>query len=258
MRRRIVIALALAAATLSLAALASGDVRRVGDIQVAFSGSIAPTALPRERPVPVTVSVSGRISTTDGSHPPALRRLELRLNRSGRIDNVGLPRCRAAQLQSTSSDEALSRCRGALVGRGQFGAELAEGGAPIPSHGKILAFNGQRRGKPELLLHLYGTTPIQASFVLPLKISRGDGQLGTVLTAELPKLAGGVGSVTQISLQLGREYNHRGTRRGYISASCAAPPGFTVAPFTLAVGNFHFADGTDLKATLSRTCQVKG
>jgi len=258
MRRRFGIAVALAAVALSAASLASGDVSQKGNVRVSFSGGFTPHGLPRERPVPVTISVSGRVSTVDGTHPPPLRRIVLELNRNGHISSAGLPVCRAALLQSTTSKEARTRCPGAAVGQGNFAADLAEAGAPIPSHGKILVFNAQRNGKAALLLHLYGTTPIQATFVLPLTITHRKGELGTVLSANLPTIAGGVGSVTEISLVIGREYTYRGKRRGYISANCAAPPGFSLAPFTLARGNFHFGDGTSLDAVLTRECRVRG
>ncbi|HZO07083.1 MAG TPA: hypothetical protein VFB52_11910, partial [Solirubrobacterales bacterium] len=95
---------------------------------MSFSGGFTPHGLPRERPVPVTISVSGRVSTVDGTHPPPLRRIVLELNRNGHISSVGLPVCRAALLQSTTSKEARTRCPGAAVGQGNFAADLAEAG----------------------------------------------------------------------------------------------------------------------------------
>lgn len=258
MRRRVGIGLALATVALSAAALASAEVRRVGDLQVVFSGGFTPHSLPRERAVPVTVSVSGRISMTDGSHPPPLRWLKLELNRNGRLSTVGLPVCRSSILQSTTDQGALARCQRALVGRGRFAADLGAGGAPIPTAGRILVFNAKRAGKPALLLHLYGTSPIQATFVLPLQIRRQTkGPFGTVLSTELPKLAGGIGSITEIELEIGREYSYLGERRGYLSASCAAPDGFKTAIFPFARGTFRFAGGTDLDTSLSRDCRVR-
>lgn len=258
MNRRVGIGVGLALAALLGAAFANGEVRRVGDLQVAFNGGFSPHSLPRERAVPVTLSVAGRISMTDGSHPPALRWLRLELNRNGRLSTVGLPRCRASALQSTTSKGALARCQQALVGRGSYSAELGGGGSPVPSAGRILVFNTATAGKPALLLHLYGTTPIQASSVLPLRIRHeAKGEFGTVLATRLPKLASGVGSITQIELEIGREYTYRGERRGYLSASCAAPAGFNTAIFPFARGTFRFAGGTDLDTSLTRDCRVR-
>ncbi|HWC08701.1 MAG TPA: hypothetical protein VG458_06590, partial [Solirubrobacterales bacterium] len=106
---------------------------------------------------------------------------------------------------------------------------------------------------------LYWTTPIQASSVLALRIHRqAKGEFGVALTARLPRLAGDVGSITRIELEIGREYSYRGERRGYLSARCAAPDGSTAAPFSFARGTFRLAGGTDLETSLTRICQVRG
>lgn len=259
MSRRAAIAVALIVIAAGGAALAHGETRQSGKLRVSFDGGFTPSSLPRERAVPVTISVAGRISTTDGSHPPPLRRLRLELNRNGRISTAGLPRCRAPLLQSTSGLRARERCPGALVGSGSFTAELSSAPAPIGTRGRILVFNARRQGGPALLLHLHTTTPLEATSVLPLRIRRLDGgQFGTALATRLPKLAGGVGAITSIDLEIGRQYTHRGERRGYISASCAAPAGFTQAIFTFARGSFHFGGGRAIDASLTGGCRVRG
>lgn len=258
MRRRVGIGVALLAITLVGGSLAQGEVRQVGNLRVAFSGDLTPHALPRDRPVPVTASLYGRISTADGSRPSPLRRLQLELNRAGRITTAGLPVCRGSQLQSSTRQRALRECQPALVGKGSFAADLLESAEPIQIRGRILVFNSVRNGRSALLLHLYGTTPVQVTFVLPVAIERRDqGRFGTVMTTEIPRLAGGIGAITEISLEIGREYTYRGERRAYVSASCAAPEGFPVAPYTLARGSFEFADGKQLRATLNRNCRVR-
>jgi hypothetical protein len=259
MPRRLVIPTLLAIAALLGAGVAQGELSQKGNLRISFDGSFSPRSLPRDRPAPVSVSVEGSIETTDGSHPPAVRRIEIALNRNGHLSTVGLPICTSPLLQSTSTQTALEHCRPALVGRGHFGADVKfPSQNPFPAHGTILAFNGKQGGEPALLLHLYGTTPVQATFVLPLKISRnGKGQFGTVLAANIPTLAGGLGSVTDIDLKIGRNYTYRGQPRSYISASCDAPAGFPGAVFPLAKGSFYFADGRMLDTTLSRDCHVR-
>jgi len=258
MRRRVGIAVALAALVLFTTAVADGAMNEKDGLRIAFDADFAPHALPRDRATPVTISLEGRVSTTDGTHPPPLRLFEVELNRNGRLSTVGLPTCRASELQSTSTTAALARCRAAKVGHGSFAADLPTNEAAIPTSGRILAFNTRSRGKPALLLHLYGTVPIQATFVLPIEIRhQAKGPFGTVLATRVPKLAGGVGAITDIKLELGREYSYRGKRRGYLSASCAAPPGFSLAPFTLARGTFHFADDRTLDTSLGGQCRVR-
>ena len=205
------------------------------------------------------LDVKGAIGTTDGTHPPAVRRIEIAINRHGRLSTEGLPTCSGPLLQSTSTETALKRCRPALVGRGRFGANVDFfSPEPVLATGGMLAFYGKSNGSKALLLHLYTTTPVRTTFVLPLTISNRGGELfGTILTAKIPTLAGGLGSVTQIDLKIGRNYTYRGQRRSFISASCPAPEGFSGAPFSLARGSFYFADGKKIETTLSRACRVR-
>jgi hypothetical protein len=259
MPRRLLIPALFAAFALLGVTLAQGEVSQVGNLRISFQGSFSPRALPRDHVAPVTVDIEGAISTTDGSHPPPVRRIEIGLNRNGKLSTVGLPPCSSPTLQSTSSRTAIERCGRSLVGRGRFGAEVQFPSAtPVPATGTLLAFYGKQSGQPALLLHLYTTTPVQATFVLPLRISRvSQGKFGTVLAAKIPTLAGGLGSVTKIDLKLGRDYTFRGRRHSFLSASCAAPNGFPGAVFSLAHGSFFFADGRKLDTTLTRNCRVR-
>ncbi len=248
----------LAIVVLTLATAAQGEVFRNGDLQISLHGRFSPHSLPRDRPAPVTVSFQGKIETTDGSHPPPLRRIEFALNRNGRLSTRGLPTCASPQLQSTTTQGALARCRPALVGRGHFGASVDFPNLNFPAQGTVLAFNGRRHGRPALLLQLYGTTPVRATFVLPLAISHpAEGRYGTVLSADLPTLAGGLGSVTELDLKVGRTYSDEGRRRSFISAACAAPAGFPGAVFSFARGTFYFADERVLRPTLVGNCRVR-
>jgi hypothetical protein len=258
MRTRLSILALLTLVVLLAAAAAQGEIFQEGKLRIHFDGSFSPRALPRDRLSPVTVSIEGSIATTDGSHPPALKRLEIGLNRNGKLTTRGLPACTAAELQSTTSENALDRCRPALVGRGSFRADLASTSEPVPVAGQILAFNGRQKGRPALILHLYGTVPVQATFVLPLAIRhRASGQFGTVLSTHVPVLAGGLGSITDVKLKLGRQYNFKGERLSFLSASCAAPAGFTKAIFPFSRGDFVFAGGTRIQTPVTRDCSVR-
>jgi hypothetical protein len=241
------------------ASLAQAELSQDGNVRISFGGGFTPKSLPRDRVAPVTIDIHGAIGTTDGSHPPAVRRVEIALNRNGRLTTQGLPVCSGPLLQSTSTETALARCRPALVGRGSFGAEVDfSSGNLVTATGTLLAFYGKSRGKPALYLHLYATTPVRTTFVLPLLISRkAEGKFGTVLSGRIPTLAGGLGSVTEVDLTVGRNYTYRGQPRSFISASCPAPAGFPGAVFSLARGSFYFVDGKRIDTTLSRDCRVR-
>lgn len=257
MRHRLAIFLLLVLAC-ALAPTAQGARVRADDVEVHFAADFSPHTLPRSRPAPVTVTVEAGIGTTDGSRPPALRSFELQLNSHGRIDARGLPVCRASSLQSIPTQAALARCGKALVGHGSFRAEVESAESQVPASGRILVFNGRRKGRPMLLLHLYGTVPVRASFVLPLAIHHRSGRnLGTLLAARVPLLASGLGSITSIKMTIGRTFSYRGQRHGYLAAACSAPRFLDSAPFTFARGVFDFVGGFGLHVNEEGFCRVR-
>ena len=257
MRRRLATVALLLLALGALAATAGAEVVGSGVVRITFHAKFSPTSLPRERPAPISVEVDGQISTTDGSQPPPLQTLRLELTSSGRIDAVGLPACRASTLQSTSSELALQRCGPAEVGHGNFQANLQFGAKPILVDGRALVFNGIVGGRPGMFIHIYISRPVKVTLVIPLKISRGSGRFGTVLTTRVPKLAGGVGSITELKLKIGRLFSYQGSRHSYLSAACAAPSGFPGATFTFAKAVFGFPGDRSVSAFVSRSCQVR-
>jgi ActR/RegA family two-component response regulator len=100
-------------------AVATGSPNRkiwcAGNICVADDGGISPNRLPRHGKAPVTARLNAEISTRDGSHPPAFESMDLKVEKNISIDPVGLPTCRAGQLQATSSAAAKQACGEAVV-----------------------------------------------------------------------------------------------------------------------------------------------
>jgi hypothetical protein len=240
-------------------AIAAGQPVRQGDLIIGFDAGFAPHALPRDRVAPVRVDLDGSIATTDGSRPPQLRRISVALNRYGRLTTRGLPSCAPGELESVSSATALERCRGALVGRGRFGANVGFPGQPVvPIEGRVLAFNSSGHGRQSILVHIYASSPVRASVVLDFKVShRRQGKFGTVVSTRIPRIASDLGYVTDISLSLGRRYRVGGRGLSFLSASCAAPSGFPGAVFAFARGSFAFANGQRLTTTVVRDCVVR-
>jgi hypothetical protein len=257
MRRRAAIPVLIALLALSGVAVSRAEVEQSGNLRVHFDADFVPHSLPRQRPAPVAVQIHGSIATTDGSHPPALRWLEVELNRNGHLSARGLPVCSGAQLQSTTTRQALARCAPALIGRGNFQAAVNLGGE-VAASGRILAFNSRRHGHHALLLHFFASVPIRFTLVVPLTIGhQSKGQFGTVLRAQIPRLGGGIASITQIDLSIGRRYSFAGARRSYVSAACSAPAGFSFAGFSFARANLRFESHPPIEALLRRTCQVR-
>lgn len=256
---RLVIAVIFALALLGAAVVAQGEVYQRGNLRVSFDGRLRPHDLPRERLAPVTVSLDGSVGTVDGSRPPQLREITVAMNRAGKLFSTGLPVCRPSQLQQTSSEAALRLCRAALVGHGTFAVNVDSPNVPlIPARGKVLIFNSRVGGEQGMLLHLYGSSPVRAAFVLPFKVQhRSQGEFGTVFSTRIPTLASDLGYVTEIKLKIGRRYRYAGKARSFLSASCAAPAGFPGVTYQLAKTTFAFSDGTRLTSHLTRDCAVR-
>jgi hypothetical protein len=246
--------LPLLALLVPLAATAGAEVVQRDGLRVAFEANLAPSKLPRSGAAPVSVAVGGKISTIDGNDPPQLRRISIAVNRYGRLAPGALPRCRIEQIQPATTEGALEACRRSLVGRGSFSARvLLPDQAPFPSAGEVYAYNGTYEGKPAILAHVYGTQPAPTSYTLPFVIEKTKGTFGTLLSASLPQVTSQWGYVTGLSLEL----RATGAARGYLTASCPAPKGFSGAVFPLARSSFSFAGGLAVQSTLNRHCRVR-
>ncbi len=239
------------------AAPAQAELTEHGDLFVRFDGGIAPNALPREQLAPISVQVEGTVKTLSGERPPALRQIEIEINRGGRLSNRGLPVCGYNQIVAASPRQALAVCGGSLVGEGIYRADTAfPEQDTFPSRGHILAFNAVSKGHDAILAHIYGNEPVPITRIIVFHIRRTGGTFGTVLTGNLPVAVNRYGYVKSISLSLFRRYLYRGRVRSYISAACAAPAGFFSALFPFARTSMTFEDGRTLSSTLTRSCAV--
>jgi hypothetical protein len=244
---------------LAIASAARAELTASGDLVVKFSGDISPNALPRNSRAPVSIDVAGAVRTLSGRRPPTLRRIEIAINRGGRLDARGLPVCHRAQIQPSSTAEARANCGAALVGDGSYDADVAfPEQSAFPSHGRVLAFNAVAGGKRAILAHVYGTEPAPITRTIVFHIRESTGTYGTILTALVPESLNQWGYVTRFSLNLHRNFTYRGQHRSYLSAACEAPAGFPGATFPFAHASMTFADGRTLASTLTRSCRVKG
>jgi hypothetical protein len=241
-KRLVAVVLAAVLVFALVAAMASAELTERGDLFVRFEGGISPTALPRTQLAPITVSVAGAVKTLSGERPPALRKIKIELNRSGKLDARGLPVCRYGQLIAVEPSRALA-----------FPEQ-----ATFPSQGHILAFNGIYHGREVILAHVYGTDPVPITRIIVFYIHRSGGTFGTTITGSLPDAVNHYGYVQGLVLRLHRNYTYRGQRRSYLSAACAAPSGFTAATFPFARASMTFADDRTLSSTLTRSCKVSG
>ena len=248
-----------AIAIVGAAAPAPAELTERGDLFVRFQGGIDPNALPRTQLAPIAVSVAGTVKTLSGKRPPSLRRIRIELNKGGVLDSRGLPFCHYRDLRAVSPRQAIATCGDARVGGGAYRARTAfPEQETFPSSGHILAFNGRLKGHKVILAHIYGGKPVPITRLVVFHIRRGRGTFGTVLTGYLPESLNHYGYVVGIALNLFRTYTWRGRERSYISAACAAPPGFGIAAFPFARASMRFQDGRHLSSVLTRSCRVSG
>ncbi len=255
--------LLLAAAALALCAglPARADVNQDGDLLVAFDSSMSPTSLPRTETAPVAVRVAGDIRSASGNldQLPQLRTIAVAINRQGRLFDRGLPTCQVSRIQPATERVARAKCGGAIVGSGRVRLQARLPNQPsFLVKAKLLVFNGPRRDGSKLIYaQAYARKP-PGAFVLTFRLSRKPGVLGTVMSTTLPRSARRWAYLTHFDMTLRRTYEWGGKQRSYVSASCAASPGFRTALFPLAQATYRFEDGRSLSASASGDCTVRG
>ena len=247
-------ALALISATVAFGNLGHRKEECAGNICIVDNGGIFPSKLPRHGKAPVTARLMGEIKTRDGSHPPAAQTLEIDVDRMIDVDAVGLPVCKASQLQARSSSEAKRACADAIVGSGTAEVEVAfPEQAPFSSTGPLLLFNGGvHGGATTFLLHAYVDVPAPTAIVMKATVTHiHRGRFGLHLATRIPKIAGGAGSATAFELKVGRRFTYKGEKKSLLVAGC--PTGSWVTK-----GHVSFADGTNLGLTHVFTCTPAG
>lgn len=243
---------ALAGLALVMATAASGkwEVVRAGNLVFGDNGGISPVKLPRHGFAPATARIVGKVGTADGTHPPALRHVELDVDKTIRVDADGLPTCRIDQLEARSSTDAKRVCADAIVGSGSTEVEVAfPEQAPFSSSGPLVLFNGGVVGKTTtVLLHAYVDVPAPTAIVVPATIGRiHKGRFGLHIEVKIPRIAGGAGSATRFELKIGRRFTYKGQKRSFLSAGC--PTGSWMAK-----GRAQFDDGTEVGLTHLFSC----
>jgi hypothetical protein len=215
---------------------------RSGNVVFAIKGNASPTRLPRTGLAPVSFHSSGTISTSDGSHPPALEEVVLDVGKAGTIEAGKFPACREDQLTASTTEQAERRCPHAIVGRGTVEVEVEFPEAdPFTAKGPVVVYNGGQKGRESLLfLQTYVDVPTPTALVSRVVTTRehkGPYRLHSV--AKIPLIAGGAGSITSFHLNIGR--------KDYLTANCSN------GHFSAHV-NAKFRDGTTLAGGFIRPC----
>jgi hypothetical protein len=226
----------------------------IGETVLSATASVLPRELPGSRDAPVKVTSVTRVSTKDGSMPPAMESIVFEFDKHGSVQTRGLPFCTMAKLADTTPAQARKRCAGALVGKGTGKARVQlPGQAPVQISSPLSLFNAPPvGGKPALIAHGREALPAPKTLLVPMVIERiSHGRYGYRVKIELPPIAEGFGAATLAEATLGRTFKRGGKQVGYVNARCEGG--------RLQVhGTVRFSNGDFFPSTLSSACHTPG
>ncbi len=254
MRKYLLLTMALAgliAVSVASVATAGGSTEefQIGTLKFKGGGTFTPKKLSKTKQTPIALSVEGKISTTDGSHPPPLKEAIIETDKNGAVNVKGYPTCKSGELQSRDSKAALKACKPALIGEGKTDVAIAFPEQPdIIAHSKLLVFNGGLQGGvTTLYIHAYITLPVPAAIVTTVKITKvHNGRYGLKSVATIPKIAG-EGAITSFNLKIDKKFTYKGKKVSVLSAKC--PDGRLQAHATA-----KFANGVSGSIEFVRPC----
>jgi hypothetical protein len=248
-------ALALIAAIAASVAVAGAPVTGADGNSQSIDVKIAPKKLSKSKLTPATLEVTTKVTnaTSKGNVPVPAVRVVVDFDKTAKLFTKGLPTCDGAKLQNVSTEVAQRECKSAIIGGGKAAALLPVGEQIFPVGQTVTAFNGvPKGGKPVVLLHTYGTTPIQTSLVLVGVVSNYNKEgYGPRLDVEVPLLAGGQGALTDFNVKINKKWNYKGESKSFISAKCPNSKKLK------ARGAFTFKDGETITALSTQSCQQK-
>lgn len=259
MRKRLTLLAGLAAAAavvgpapVAIAGPVGAPVAAADGNSQAIGAVIAPRKLGRKGFTPASLEVTTALSTSTAADgvPVPTTQVTIDFDRNARIFTRGVPTCDPAKLQNTSTEVALQQCGKARIGSGTATALLPVGPTVYAVQQTVTAFNGvPQGGEPVVLLHSYGTTPIQTTLVLIGRVSNLDREgYGPRLDVEVPPIAGGTGALTDFSVKIDHKYRYRGKPVSYISARCPSSKKLKTRSV------FSFRDGQTADPTYHQSC----
>lgn len=249
------VAVIAATAIAASAALAGPTVSGPDGNTQSVEVQVAPKRLSKTELTPVALKVTTKTGTTTAANgvPVPVTEAVIDFDKGLSLFTKGLPTCDPAKLQSTSTEAAEIACGRAKIGSGSGSALLPVGTNNVYTEPTtVTAFNGvPQNGKPVVLLHAYGSTPVQTTLVLVGTVSTyGKEGYGPRLNVAVPPLAGGLGALTDFQVTINKKFRYKGKQRSFVSAKCASKK-------LKARGEFLYKDGQALTATSIQSCTQK-
>jgi len=227
---------------------AGGALVAVNSLVLRADGGFEPHTLPRRKFAPIDFQGHFDIAAKGGGRPVALEQAAIDFDRDGRLGVAGLPTCPAERIAAAGTAEARRVCAGAIVGTGGIEALIDLAGSAVGTSSPLTLFNGPRlNGNPTVIVHAHFTAPATQTFAIVVPIERRRGGFRYRATLDLPPIAGGLGAVTHVDVDVGRRFSAGGQRRSYVSAHCSDGVLRTH-------GRFTFADGTIIDGSVEKAC----
>jgi hypothetical protein len=251
----IVAALAVIVSSVAVAGPVGEPVSSADGNSQAIGARITPEKLFKKRFMPAALEVTTALKSTTAANgvPVPTTRVRIDFDKATRIFTKGVPTCNAAKLQNVSTAIAERECKRAIIGKGSAIALLPVGNQVFTVKQTVTAFNGRPKGnKPVVLLHSYGTTPIQTTLVLTGTVRNYYKQgYGPRLDVDVPLIANGAGALTRFNVTINRKYKWKGKRRSYIYAKCPNNRRLKVRSV------FRFLDGQTTKPVYRDKCSFR-
>ena len=227
---------------------ADGNAQAVGSV-------IAPKNLFKKTFTPASLEVTTQLSnaTRPGGVPSPTTNVVVDFDKNATIFTKGIPTCDASQLQNASTEVALQKCAKAKIGSGTAEALLPVGTKVFTVQQTVTAFNGvPQGGKPVVILHTYGTTPIQTALVLVGTVENFNKEgYGPRLNVDVPLIAGGSGALTYFNVKIDKKYKYKGKSVSFLSAKCPSSKKLKTRSV------FTFLDGQTSNPTYVQKCTQK-
>jgi hypothetical protein len=258
MRKRSTLVASLAAlvaiAITASAALAGEIVGGPDGNTQSIEASVSPKALFKKTASPTSLNVEVKTGTTtaaNGVPSPAVHDV-IDFDQNLSLVTKGLPTCNAGSLQNTSTEAAEKACGKAKIGSGSA-ITLLPLSTVYTEPTKVTAFNGAPQGgKPVVLLHAYGVSPIQTTLVLVGTVSDlGKEGYGPRLDVIVPPIAGGIGAITDFKVTINKSWTYKGKKMSFVNAKCPASKKLKYR------GAFTYSDGTTINAATTQACTPK-
>jgi hypothetical protein len=259
-KRSLVVGLAMAAlaaivTSVAVAGPTGAPVTSSDGNSQAIGAVLSPKKLYKKKLTPGALEVTTKLSTTTAANgvPVPTTDVQIDFDKNAKVYTKGVPTCNSAKLQNVSTKIAERECSKAKIGGGSATALLPVGNTVFTVNQTVTAFNGVPKGKkPVILLHSYGTSPIQVTLVLTATVSNYNKQgYGPRLDVEVPLIANGAGALTRFNVRINKKYKWKGKRRSFIYAKCPNNRKLKVRSV------FRFLDGQVSKPVYRDHCKFR-